>query len=109
MIEYTKYTYGDSDSKQYLSLSNSWSRKSVDTVLDADKPGVLWTLMNKSKFSLVDEFGNLVDQNSFTEDEEFNIDLINSFDMGLVNWIKETIIKHIDFLVQTYRKKIEEK
>lgn len=111
MISYKRYNYStdEGDSKEFLELSNSWSRKSINFIIDQNNSGVLWTLKNKAKFSLNDEFGNVITEKDLVEDEKINEVIIQSFDMNLIDWIKETIIKHLDFLVETYQSKKKER
>lgn len=103
MIEYTKYIYptDQPESPFFLSLSNSWSRKSIKFIFSDENGTTLWTLENKSKFNLPDENGNPVTEKELP-------DSFDSLDMDLENWINNTIVMHIDFLLETHRKKKKE-
>ena len=98
MIEYTKYIYptpeidGPVESPFFLSLSNNWSRKSINFIFSDELGTTLWTLQNKSKFLLPDENG--------IECTEIELpSCFESFDIVLESWINKTIIRHIDFLL----------
>lgn len=111
-MEFTKYYYHpefidqeDLDAKEkevsphFLSLSNSWSRKTINNVFSGEAK-LLDILKTKSNFCLPDESGLPLTEIDLP-------DCLESFDIFLEGWINRKIILHIDFLLSHRLKKKE--
>lgn len=94
----TRYEYGESG--EYVEISDKWSRKSIQTAMGDG--GLLWTLNNKCDFFLIDENEKEVTPKTLTEEA------VTNFDILLHSWLSETIVRHIDFLLQSVTKESEE-
>lgn len=94
MDKYTKYPYPENESEDtpfFLSLSNQWSRKTINSVFSGEAK-LADILKDKSVFSLPDE-------NDLVITEKDLPDCIERFDLFLEEWISKKIILHIDFLL----------
>ena len=81
----------EKESPFYLSLSNSWSRKTMNSVFSGSAL-LIDILTDKSKFTLPDENGKVITEQDLP-------DCIESIDLFLEEWISKQIILHLDFLL----------
>lgn len=99
-LPYTLYNYGNNQ----LSLSNSWSRKSIRLTFSGNEGSLLWVLEKKcDKYTILDEFGTV-----YSNDKPLDKDTIEDVPMDIIAWINQCIILHIDFLVGISQTRIKE-
>lgn len=96
--EYTLYTYGDN----VLNVSNSWSRKSIRMLFRDTYQDTVDVLNTKCTFILKDEFGVEITK-------DMNVDHYEELPIDTVDWIIETLVGHVDFLVDRLKRKRKEK
>lgn len=85
---YTLYTYKSNT----LEISNSWSRKSIKRFYQDTYESMVWALNNKCTYHLIDEFGIVIEGNLTIEQYE-------NLPIETVDWIIDSLVAHIDFLV----------
>ena len=99
-LPYTLYTHGSNQ----LSLSNSWSRKSIRLTFSGSEGSLLWVLDNKcDRYTVVDEFGNV-----YTKEKPLDKDTVEDISIDTIAWLNQCIILHIDFLVGISQTRIKE-
>lgn len=103
-MEYKTYLYHpisleqtqDNETKDetifFLSLSNSWSRKTINRIFQGEAK-LFDILKEKSKFFLPLENGLVFTEDSLEENFEY-------IDIFLEEWLNIKIIEHIDFLLK---------
>jgi len=88
--KYCLYTNNDDQ----LHIANSWSHKSLKRFYSDEDGSVYWCLMNKCRFTLANEFGEMISHSEMTED------LFEDISFETIRWIVNTILDHINFLVE---------